>query len=77
MKDTRRKGDNRPFTNSNKIIRSLKLKRGEPMRLLPKHGEPYCMTEWIFQYLISALAHLPIYTAIIVTITLIVVWVTR
>lgn len=49
----------------------------EPLRLLPRDGEPTCVIEWISQTLIRALAWAPLYTAVVVTLILLVVVVTR
>lgn len=48
-----------------------------PLRLLPRDGEPTCIFEWTSQQFVKALAYLPVYTAIIVTLSLIVLWMTR
>ncbi len=47
------------------------------MKWLPRHGEPLCLVERLSQSLIRSLAHLPVYTAVVVTLTLVLVWITR
>lgn len=44
---------------------------------LPRQGTPDGVADRIVQYLIRLLAHLPVYTATIVTLTLVLVWITR
>lgn len=38
-------------------------------RWLPRQGEPLCLAELVSQSLIKAIAYLPIYTAIVATLT--------
>jgi len=40
------------------------------LKLLPRHGEPSCILEWGVQWLVKALAWAPLYTAVVVTLTL-------
>ncbi len=47
------------------------------MKWLPRHGEPINAVERLVQSLVRALAHLPVYTATVVTLTLVLVWMTR
>ncbi len=47
------------------------------MRWLPRHGEPLWFAERLSQSLIRSLAYLPVYTAVVVTLTLVLVWLTR
>ncbi len=70
----RREGDTRPLRNT---AGRLENAAHGPVRWLPRHGDPYCPLEWLSQALIRLISHLPVYTAVIVTLTLIVVWVTR
>lgn len=44
---------------------------------LPRHGQPSSRVEQVSQNVIRFVAYLPIYTAIIATLTLVVVVVTR
>lgn len=69
--DHRRKNDNRPF----KQDRPLKFKPDEkgPIRWLPRQGEPFCVLEYISQTIIRNIAYFPIYTAVIVTVTLVII----
>ena len=77
MSDQRREGDERPFAHEKGVRLTWTPEPGQPFRWLPRHGEPSCVAEWIMHQLIKGLSWLPVYTAIIVTVTLIVVWVTR
>lgn len=43
-----------------------------PSRWLPRHGKPVCMVEWLSQNTVKLLAHLPVYTAVVATLTLLV-----
>lgn len=52
---------------------SWKCNHGEPFRWLPRHGEPFCVAEWLSQSVIKVLACLPVYTALVVTATLLMV----
>jgi hypothetical protein len=72
MTDTRRIGDTRPYKRDPSDRLSWSLSCGKPFRFLPRHGEPLCVYEWGFQKLVKAVAWLPIYTAIIVTLVLLV-----
>lgn len=44
----------------------------QPFRWLPRQGEPSCVVEWISQTVIKIIAYLPVYTAIVVTLVLLV-----
>lgn len=73
---SKRSGDPRPFRRWHR----LPLRRtpvDAPFRWLPRHGDPSCVIEWVSQNMIRSVAFLPIYTAIVVTITLVVDVVTR
>lgn len=76
MVERRRPGDHRPYRHQNGVELTL-TPHGEPFRWLPRHGDPYCVVEWVSQQTVRALAHLPVYTAIIATLTLVVVLLTR
>ncbi len=72
--DKRRKGDTRPLEHYDPEV-SLTLLPAEdrPFRWLPKHGQPYCIGEWLTQHVYEA--RLEVYTAIIVTLVLLVlIW---
>ena len=45
---------------------------GQPFRWLPRHGEPSCIGEWLTQRGITVIAYLPVYTALVATLVLIV-----
>jgi hypothetical protein len=45
---------------------------GETFRWLPRQGEPLCVAEWITQKIIKLVAYTPVYTAIVVTLVLLV-----
>lgn len=73
---SKRPGDRRPFRR----WRGVPLHRTPvdgPFRWLPRHGEPACVAEWLSQSTLRVVAYLPVYTAIIATLTLVVVVVTR
>lgn len=72
MMDTRRVGDNRPLRRDPSIELKWRLDRNAPFRWLPRYGEPWCIAEWIVQKVIKWVAYAPIYTAIIVTLVLLV-----
>ncbi len=44
---------------------------------LPRHGDPLCLGDRIVQTLVRLLALVPVYIAVVVTLTLVVVWVSR
>jgi hypothetical protein len=55
---------------------------GRPLRWLPRHGEPDALLEHVMQAIVRTCAYLPVYTAIVVTLCLLVLlfglpWVTR
>lgn len=67
----RRPGDTRPLRKDPEADGLNVLHSpDEPLRLLPRHGEPFCLLEWVTQKTVKVVAYLPIYTAIIVTIVL-------
>ena len=68
--DTRREGDDRPAEDDPEVSLTVLPCHGKPFRWLPKHGAPLCIGEWFSQRVVKSLAYLPIYTAIIVTLTL-------
>lgn len=45
---------------------------GTPIRWLPRHGYPRSNGEWILQKAIQTIAFLPVYTALVVTLVLLV-----
>lgn len=53
---------------------TVKLRPDHPgrTRWLPRHGEPLCVLEFISQTLVRALAWAPLYTAVVATLTLLV-----
>ena len=57
----------------------MKVRAFDPggYRLLPRKGKPLCLVDWISQVLIRVLAFLPVYTALVATLTLIAVWLTH
>lgn len=67
----RRTGDVRPFESANRD--RLAWHPSMPIRWLPRHGQPGCLLEWFSQRLIVLSAYLPIYVAVVATLTLIVV----
>lgn len=67
-----REGDTRPYRRDPSVRLQWSLNSEYPFRWLPRHGDPSCVVEWFSQRSIKALAYLPVYTAIIVTIVLIV-----
>jgi hypothetical protein len=70
--NTRRTGDTRPYKRESSGRLTWFPVCGKPFRWLPRHGEPTCILEWITQMAIRVAAWLPVYTAIMVTLTLIV-----
>lgn len=70
MTDTRRVGDKRPFKHDPDQTLTLIPVHGEPFRWLPRHGDPSCVLEWLSQKLIKVIAFLPVYVAIVVTMSL-------
>lgn len=43
-----------------------------PFRFLPRQGEPLCVAELVSQTVVKALAYLPVYVAVVVTVSLLV-----
>lgn len=68
--DMRRPGDRRPYKRVDNI--SWRFYHGRPFRWLPRQGEPWCVAEWLAQAIIKTLAFVPVYIAIIVTLTLLI-----
>jgi hypothetical protein len=67
-----RRGDTRPFRRNPNVGLSWRPLIQAPIRWLPRHGDPFCVLEWISQKAIKTLAYLPVYIAVVTTITLIV-----
>lgn len=67
-----RTGDRRPFDRPAGVPLARRPVCGQPFRWLPRHGQPMCTGELIAQTVVKALAWLPLYTAIIVTLCLLV-----
>lgn len=51
---------------------ALRPTHGKPLRWLPRQGEPSCIVEWLSQRVVIALAYAPIYVAVVVTLTLLI-----
>lgn len=72
MSDTRRAGDRRPFIRDPNVNLTWIPSLHEPIRWLPRNGEPFSVAERTSQIIIKTIAYLPIYIAIIVTAVLLV-----
>lgn len=48
-----------------------------PIRWLPRHGQPFCIIEFVSQAFVRGLAWAPLYTAVMVTLILLAVVITR
>jgi hypothetical protein len=72
MGDRRRKGDERPYRRKKGVPLNLTPTHAESFRWLPRQGEPSCIGEWFTQCFIRVVAFLPVYTAIVVTLCLVV-----
>lgn len=72
-KDSRRRGDLRPYRPTEAVSLTLLPAHGQPFRWLPRHGEPLCIGEWFSHMMIRVFASLPVYTAVFATLTLLVV----
>jgi hypothetical protein len=70
--DKRRKGDKRPVEHDPEASLTLLPAHDEPFRWLPRHGEPSCIGEWLSQQAVRGIAYLPVYTAIVTTLVLLV-----
>lgn len=57
-----RPGDSRPLTRQPGT--ALALRPNRPLRLLPRHGHPYCAVEWVTQRTVKALANPRVYFAL-------------
>lgn len=71
MAYVRRSGDTRPFESARK--ERLAWHPTLPIRWLPRHGNPGCLVEWLSQGIVKWAAYLPVYIAIIVALTVVVV----
>lgn len=49
---------------------SWRFSHDQGLHFLPRQGEPFTVYEWVCQKMIKALAFLPIYIAIVVTLVL-------
>jgi hypothetical protein len=68
----RREGDDRPFHYDGPM-----LKTQRPIRWLPRHGDPTCVLEFWSQQFVKWAAYLPVYTAIVATLTLVAILLDR
>lgn len=66
-----RAGDTRPLERPPGA--RLTIRPARPFRWLPRHGHPICVCEWATQGFVKALAWAPLYTAVIVTLMLLVI----
>lgn len=66
----RRMGDARPLKRDS--ASNLTWRPGRPVRWLPRHGDPFCVIEWMSQKTIKSMAYLPVYTAVVITLVLLV-----
>ena len=73
----RRKGDRRTFKHNKRVDLTMTPATDQPFRWLPRQGEPSCIAEWLVQQTVRWMAYLPVYISIVVTLTLIMVWVTK
>lgn len=64
----RREGDTRPFKTKGRL--KLFPMTGEKIRWLPRQGEPVCIVEVISQVVAKIVSYSPVYTAVIVTLSL-------
>lgn len=65
-----RAGDTRPYLRTQG--QPLTFRPLHPFRWLPRHGAPMCVLELVVQKTIKASSHLTVYTAVVVTVSLIV-----
>lgn len=72
MTDSRRAGDTRSYRRDPSIGLTWVPARDVPFRWLPRHGEPWCVFEWITQETIKMIAWFPVYLAIFLILTLLV-----
>lgn len=72
MESVPRRGDTRPYRRDPADPLKWMLRHRAPFRWLPRHGDPSCYLEWFSQHSIRSLASLPVYTAVIVTLVLLV-----
>ncbi len=77
MSDQRRTGDRRPLKHPPGMPLTARRGVDHPFRWLPRHGEPYCVVEWLTQTIARLLVYLPVYVAVVVTVTLILIWRTQ
>ena len=52
--------------------RAWRHHRGEENHLLPRHGEPLTVYEWLLQHLLKSLACLPVYVVVTILLVLVV-----
>lgn len=67
-----REGDKRPLEKECNVPLAWKLDFNNPFRWLPRHGPPYTVAELLVQKIVRLLAYLPIYTAFVVTMVLLI-----
>lgn len=67
---TRRPGDDRPIARGDGV--PLAVFPTKPFRWLPRHGQPFCVVEWVTQNTVKALAYFPVYLVVLAVVVLIV-----
>lgn len=67
-----REGDDREFEPGTPKPLTFLPAPGEKFRWLPRHGGPFCVGEWIVQHAVKTFAYLPVYTAVVVTLILVI-----
>lgn len=70
MSDSRRSGDQRAIYHEKSL--TWWPRAGQPLRLLPRHGDPHCLVEWLAQNMLKAVAYPPAYVLLILTILVVV-----
>jgi hypothetical protein len=51
-REAMRDGDDRPFKQDPPPPLAFLPLKGEPFRWLPRHGQPYCVAEWLSQWIV-------------------------
>lgn len=59
-----RLGDTRPYSRKDGV--ALGRSPQHPFRWLPRHGDPYCLAEWLVQRALRALSHPAVYTVTVI-----------
>lgn len=70
MSDSRRSGDQKDIYHQKPL--TWWPAREQPLRLLPRHGDPHCLIEWLAQNTLKLIAYPPAYVLLVLMLLVVV-----